>query len=215
MYFGDHPIKAGSPWGIHLEGQWRRADLGLKWQQLLLRPAVNYQVSKNVSLSFGYGFVESHPYGDNPSLGNTPEHRVYEQLSIVRRIGKLDFTNRFRLEQRNIGVLAAQPGGGYDVDHYRYENRIRYQLRTTIPFSTGSRNYLALANEIKFNFGKNVDGNVFDQNRAYAAYGRNLGHQTNLELGFLEQTIQRRGGVHFEHNHTLQVAIYCRLPLGN
>ena len=50
MYFGDHPI-ASSKWGIHLEGQWRRTDLGLQWQQYLLRPAVNYQLTKNVMLT--------------------------------------------------------------------------------------------------------------------------------------------------------------------
>ena len=203
MYFGDHPV-AKTKWGIHLEGQWRRANLGGTWQQLLLRPAINYQLTKNVSLSGGYGFVYSHPYGDFPALRNNPEHRVFEQVLVNKKISKLDFANRFRLEQRNIGVVT----GGY-----RYENRVRYQVRTTVPLKLGDgKNYVALANEIKFNFGKNVDKNVFDQNRAYAALGRELGHQTRFEFGFMEQTIQRRGGVLFEHNHTLQFAIYSRIP---
>ncbi|MFM2125803.1 MAG: hypothetical protein RL328_2254, partial [Acidobacteriota bacterium] len=46
----------------------------------------------------------------------------------------------------------------------------------------------------------------------YVAYGRDLGHQTKLELGFMEQTVQHRDGLVFEHNHTLQVAIYSKLP---
>ncbi len=66
-----------------------------------------------------------------------------------------------------------------------------------------------------FNFGKNVVGNTFDQNRAYIAFGTNIARDTRLELGFLEQTLQRRGGVIFEHNHTLQVIINCRLPFGH
>ncbi|MEO5922998.1 MAG: DUF2490 domain-containing protein [Bryobacteraceae bacterium] len=212
MYFGDHPV-AKSRWGIHLEGQWRRANLGATWQQLLLRPAINFQLTKNISLTGGYGFVYSHPYGDFPALGNNPEHRVFEQVLINRRIGKLDFANRFRLEQRHIGVLARQADGSYHADSFRYENRVRYQIRTTIPLKVGDRkNYLALADEIKFNFGKNVEKNVFDQNRAYIALGRDLGHQTKFEFGFLEQTVQRRGGVIFEHNHTLQFAIFSKIP---
>ena len=203
QYFGDHPV-AKSKWGIHLEGQWRRANLGGTWQQLLLRPAINYQLTKNVSISGGYGFVYSHPYGDFPAARSNPEHRIFEQLQINKRVWKLEFANRFRLEQRNIGMAT----GGY-----RYENRVRYQARTTVPLKLGDgKNYIALADEIKFNFGKNVEKNVFDQNRAYVALGRDLGHQTRFEAGFMEQTIQRRGGLLFEHNHTLMFAIDSRMP---
>lgn len=204
MYFGDHPI-AKSRWGVHLEGQWRRSNVVATWQQLLVRPAVNYQLSRNVSVSAGYAFVQTHPYGDFPAAKVADEHRAFEQLLVNRRIGKLDFANRFRLEQRYIGAA--------NTPDFRYENRVRYQARTTVPLKFGDRkNYLALANEIYFNFGRNVEKNVFDQNRAYIALGRDLGHQTRFEAGFLEQTIQRRGGLIFEHNHTLQFAIYSRLP---
>jgi hypothetical protein len=213
MYFGDHPIN-GSKWGAHLEGQWRRTDLGLKWQQLLLRPGVNYQLTKNIGLTGGYGFVRSYPYGDFPSVAAAPEHRFFEQALIKKKLWKQEFQNRLRLEQRNLGVMTKQADGSYAPTAWRYENRFRYMLRTDIPLTKDKKNYIGLYNEIMFNFGKNVEKNVFDQNRAYIAYGRDLGRQTKLELGYLEQTIQRRGGLVFEHNHTLQIAIYSKLPFG-
>ena len=112
---------------------------------------------------------------------------------------KLDFTHRVRLEQRYIGVLGKQVDGSYAIDSFRYQNRIRYQGRTQIPLKFGDRkNYLALSDEVFFNFGKNVDRNVFDQNRATISLGRDLGHQTKLELGFMEQTVQHRDGLVFE-----------------
>jgi hypothetical protein len=83
-------------------------------------------------------------------------------------------------------------------------------LRGDIPLS--KKNYIGVYNEIMFNFGKKIAKNVFDQNRAYIAFGRDLGRATKLELGFLEQTLQHRDGLVFEHNHTLQVAIYSKLP---
>jgi hypothetical protein len=212
MYYGDHPI-GNSRWGAHLEGQWRRADLGLAWQQLLLRPGVNFQLTKRIALSGGYTFLESHPYGDHPAAGNNHEHRFYEQVTVNQKIRKLDFAHRFRLEQRNIGVLTKHPDGTYHTDSFRYENRIRYMARTTIPLKPGDKkNYIAVQDELWFNFGKNVDKNVFDQNRAYIALGRDVGHQTKFEFGFMEQTVQKRGGVIFEHNHTLQLAIYSKIP---
>lgn len=209
MYFGDHPV-ANSKWGVHLEGQWRRTDLGLNWQQYLLRPAVNYQLTKNVMLTGGYGFAKSYPYGDFPSVAAAPEHRFFEQALIKHKAWKLDIQHRLRQEQRNIGVMTKQADGSIQRTAWRYENRFRYMLRADIPIS--KKNYIGIYNEIMFNFGKNVEKNVFDQNRAYIAFGRNLGRQTKLELGFLEQTVQRRGGLVYEHNHTLQVAIYSKIP---
>lgn len=204
MYFGDHPI-ADTKWGVHLEGQWRRADMGLKWQQLLLRPAVNYQLHKKVMLTGGYGFVETYRYGDYPFLERFPEHRFFEQATITQKFLGLEWQNRLRLEQRNILGYAA-----------RYENRFRYMLRTNIPLPIGDQKrwYLGLYNEVFYNFGENVQANVFDQNRAYIALGRELPKQSRLEVGFMEQTIQQRNGRVFEHNHTLVVSIISRMPFG-
>jgi hypothetical protein len=201
MYFGDHAI-GKSRWGAHLEGQWRRAHLGLQWQQLLLRPAVNFQLNKHVMLTGGYAFVNTHRYGAFPVRQRFPENRLYQQTQIAHRAGRLDLQHRFRLEQRFFGGFAA-----------RYENRVRYMLRANIPLR-GKRYYIGLYNEIFYNWGRDVAANVFDQNRAYAALGRQLPKQSRLEIGFLEQTVQQRSGRVFEHNHTLQIAIFSRLPFG-
>lgn len=203
MYFGDHSF-GKSRFGAHLEGQWRRANLGLTWQQLLLRPALNYQLNKKVMLTGGYGFVDTFRYGDYPARQRFPEHRTFEQAQITQKFLGLDWNNRLRLEQRHILGSAA-----------RYENRFRYMLRTSIPLKWDQkRYYIGLYDEVFYNFGQNVAYNVFDQNRAYVALGRNMGHQTKLEVGFMEQTVQHRDGRVFEHNHTLQVAIYSKLPFG-
>lgn len=204
MYFGDHPV-GNSRFGIHLEGQWRRANLGLTWQQLLLRPALNFQLNKKVMLTGGYGFVETYRYGDYPARENFPEHRVFEQALITQKLFGQEFQNRLRFEQRNILGYAA-----------RYENRFRYMLRTNVPLPVDHRRYyLGLYDEVFYNFGENVQFNVFDQNRAYVALGWNMGHQTRLEVGFMEQTVQHRDGKVIEHNHTLQVAVYSKLPFGH
>ena len=86
MYFGDH--KLSDKWGVHLEGQWRRSDLGVNWQQLLLRPGVNYHAGKNIMLTLGYGYVRTYPYGDYPALVAFPEHRVYQQALVRQPVGR-------------------------------------------------------------------------------------------------------------------------------
>ena len=215
MYFGDHPV-AKTRWGIHLEGQWRRANVGTQWQQLLLRPGVNFQLTKKVMLTGGYGYVMSHRYGDFPNPSGHNEHRFWEQATITQRIWKLDFQHRLRQEQRLIGVMTRQPDGNFQRTDWRYENRSRYMLRTNIPLPYWDKKYyIGIYDEIFMNFGKNVASNVFDQNRAYIAIGRNIPKQTRIEVGYMEQTVQQRSGLVFEHNHTLQVAVYSRLPFFN
>ncbi|MDZ4403191.1 DUF2490 domain-containing protein [Prosthecobacter sp.] len=211
-YVGDHPL-FGSKWGLHLESQIRRADFGENWQQLLLRPGINYTISPTLTVSAGYAWVETHPYGDIPVAHEFPEHRLWEQAVITHKVLGLDWTHRFRLEQRRIGEVVLQ-NGGWDVQNWRYENRIRYMLRTTIPLSDDKKWYLALWDELFFNFGSNVSMNYLDQNRAFIGLGRQLSDTTKLEIGFMEQTVQRRGGIVWENNHTITVWLMSKRPFG-
>jgi hypothetical protein len=211
---GDHPL-GGGPWGIHLEVQNRRAELGNDWQQLLIRPGINYQISPSLSVSAGWAWVRTYPYGDYPAVIAFPEHRAWEQIQHRFKFLGLDWTQRLRLEQRWIGEMARDSGGDdFDLANWRYENRIRYLLRTSIPLTDSGKTYLALWDEVFFNFGSNVSGNDFDQNRVFIGLGHKLTPTTRLEVGYMEQTIRRRGGQIREDNHTLAVWLMSNWPFG-
>ena len=212
VYNGDHPL-GKSRWGLHLEGHLRRTDLGLKWQQYLLRPALNFQLHPKIQLSGGYTFLNTYRFGSFPPPTPVYDHRFHEQVSLSHRLLRLDLQHRLRFEQRSIAVLAQNADGGFHRTAFRYENRFRYQLRSNIPLRRGGgKYYLALADEIFFNYGENVAANVFDQNRVYVALGRNLSRFNRLELGYMEQTVQRRDGQLFLHNHTVQLTFVSRKP---
>ena len=211
MYFGDHPLTPQSKWGLHLEGQWRRHDIVTRWQQLLLRPGVNYEVSKNLLLTAGYGFITLHRYGDYPTAVPFPEHRLFQQALVKQAIGKWSLSHRYRLEERFLGEKRALPDGARELIRFRYENRFRYLFRVAHPVKGPWG--VALYDEFMLNFGHNVAANVFDQNRAYAALTHTLGKASRLEVGYLNQIVQQRNGRIFENNHTLQVAVYSTLAL--
>src|SRR5262249_23692754 len=124
-YFGDHPI-AGSRWGLHLEGQYRRHNVITQWQQLLLRPGVNYQLRPKVMLTAGYCVVRSYVYSEYAAPGPaTPEHRLWEQVLIRYRTGKVAWGSRLRFENRFV-----RNGSGY-----RYENRFRAWQQIRVPIA--------------------------------------------------------------------------------
>ena len=210
-YVGDHPL-FGSPWGLHLEVQNRLSDWGNDWQQLLVRPGINYAFTPNFSASMGYGYVRTYPYGELPAAHEFDEHRIWEQLLYKHGGLGLEWIHRVRLEQRWIEELGRREDGNYETTNWRGENRIRYMLRTNVPLSADKKTYLAIWDEVFFNFGGNVFGNDFDQNRAFVGVGRKLTDHMKLEVWFMEQTLQKRGGQNWENNHTVSVWLTSNFP---
>ncbi len=209
-YVGDHPLGDG-PWGVHLESQIRRAEMGEDWQQLLLRTGINYTLNPNWTFTAGYAWIQTYKYGEFPAAADFPENRFYEQAAFTHKGFGLEWTHRFRLEQRLIGEVDVATD---EVTNWRYENRFRYMLRTSIPLSSDKKWYLPIWDEVFFNFGNNVSKNYFDQNRAFIGIGRQLTSSTKLEVGFMEQTLQRRGGEIWENNHTISVWLISKWPFG-
>jgi hypothetical protein len=158
----------------------------------------------------------THPYGDYPASFVIPEHRIWQQLLLKQRVRSAGIAHRFRLEQRFVGAKALDDAGEQYLTGYGYRNRFRYFVKGVIPIrkdGRDSRYFLALYNEVMFNFGRNVQNNIFDQNRAYVARGRKLPWLGNLEVGYLQQTVQQGNGRVFEFNHTLQVGVFSILGL--
>lgn len=199
-YFGDHPL-GKSKWGVHLEGQYRRHELILSWQQLLLRPAVNYEVNKNLMLTAGYGNIRSYSYSDlAPASRATTEHRLWQQVLVRYRVGPVAMATRIRIEQRFLGSAnPGQPG-------YRYENRFRAMEQVTYPV-TGKR-YFTAYDEVKFYVAPYVSRSVFDQNRAYAALGFRVTPAVRVEVGYLNQAVFQRSGLVREANHTFMLSVF-------
>jgi hypothetical protein len=210
-YIGDHAF-GDSLWGVHLEAQIRWADFGDEEQQYLIRPGINYQLNEQTSFSVGYAIIETHPYGDFPAIHEFPEHRFWQQINHQISWMGLQWTHRVRLEQRWIGEMARDSEGSWEVGNWRYENRLRYMLRTTVPLVPSKNTYLYGSNEIFLNFGENVDANEFDQNRAIIGIGHRLNASTRIELGYMHQTIHRRGGQVWENNHTLVCYLISTQP---
>lgn len=205
-YFGDHQVKGR--WELHLEEQWRRHDGGLKWQQNLVRPGVNYVLNENVTFTAGYGHILSWPYGDYPAAQRNLEHRLWEQVNVTQRFSRFRFAHRFRQEQRWIREYDTEG----DPVRFRYQNRFRYMGRVTIP--TKGKWYSTFYDEIWFHISPNKGARTFDQNRAYAALGHKLSRNNSIEVGYMYQLLAQRNGVVTEHNHTLMVSFISKTPFG-
>ncbi len=192
-YFGT--IKVSDKVGIHTEYQWRRNNYLTEWQQGLLRVGVNYNLNPRVLFRAGYALIETYPYGDIPLNGlgrDFTEHRIFEMVQLSHKEGIVDFSHRFILEQRFVGRYTSINKA--TEDEFPLVNRMRYLVRLQIPLKgkeiRDRTPYLALYDEVFIGFGKNLNANVFDQNRIGVLLGYRYNKNIRLEAGYLNQTLQ-------------------------
>jgi len=192
-YFGT--FKLAEKFGIHTEYQFRRNEFITEWQQSLLRAGVNYQLNQKIQFRLGYAWIETFPYGEIPINGmgkDFTEHRLFQMATISDKIFVVDFSHRFMLEQRWVGRYSN--ANLTKEDDYLFLNRFRYMFRFQIPLKgkeiKDKTPYVAFYDEIFIGFGKNVNENIFDQNRIGILFGYRFNPVVRIEAGYLNQIIQ-------------------------
>jgi hypothetical protein len=65
---------------------------------------------------------------------------------------------------------------------------------------------LNVNDEVFVNFGKGVGKNIFDQNRLNFALGWRFNKDFNVQVGYLNQFIEKADGIRNERNHTLLIS---------
>lgn len=192
-YFGT--FKLDKKIGLHTEYQIRRTDLITNPQQGLLRLGLNYQINAKMQLRLGYAWIETSPYGDIPinSFGKDfTEHRIFQVITFTDKISFLDISHRFMLEQRWVGRYSK--ANLSHEDEFPLLHRLRYMVRLQVPLIGNTIEnktpYLAMYDEVFIGFGKNVNENIFDQNRFGLLLGYKFNNIVRLEAGYLNQMLQ-------------------------
>lgn len=197
--------KITEKWGAYMDVQLRSADQFDRVRNLMFRPGVTYDINKKSQLTLGYLLNETF---NTPSsgIGTLTEHRIWEQYIYKHKVSTANFSHRFRLEQRFI-----ERANNEDL----FAQRFRYFFRIILPLQKDKQNFdkgpfAALQNEVFLNVQhKNeLNGYVFDQNRAYVAAGYRFGPKLDIELGYMNQS--SKGASRNTMNNITQLAVYTR-----
>lgn len=183
MYFGTNKIH--DKWSIHSEVQYRNHEIAPNTvEQLLLRTGLNYHYSSSCIITGGYAFVPSYVYESEQSAPETTEHRIFQQLILLNKAGRVKFEHRYRIEQRWVNG--------------DYRNRLRYRLMAFIPLNKPviekGTFFLGLYDEIFMN----TKNTFFDRNRLYGALGYQISKTTQVQLGYLYQRVNDFGKHHLQ-----------------
>ena len=195
--------KLNDKWTLQTDVQFRSANEVKNLRHILIRPALLYNINKTNNVGLGYVMFDTFTHSAAP---NTTEHRIYEQFVHMQAIKAATIQHRFRMEQRFI-----ERPGMTDL----FAQRFRYFARAIIPlqkqegaFKKGP--YTALMNEIFINLQNKdqVNGSLFDQNRASATIGYRFSTKFDIEAGYTNQFVKRTNNT--LTNNILQLNIFTR-----
>ena len=196
-------IKLSDRWSLISDVQLRSNDGWERPRNFIGRAGASYALTPTLSLAAGYAYIDTYT-PDSPTL---TENRTWQQLLLVQKIGGNPLTHRLRLEQR---FIERATGGDVYSDRLRYFARLQVPLQASgsKPFSHGY--YAAFQNEVLLHLSgrSDLNGQLFDQNRAYAGIGFRISPRADVEVGYLNQHLN--GRTRDTDNHVVQFSLFTR-----
>jgi len=200
-------VKLPSSFLAHLEIQPRFADLDEdgRIDQLILRPAVGYQLMEHLSIWQGYAWVGN--YNQNHTPPQSPffeESRIYQQILYARKFETFKISSRTRLEERWIEHV-----DGTAV-------RFRTALRGMYPLPMAPDWALVATDEIFIHLntvGSRGPAAGFDRNRFFAGINRTFSKQFNMDVGYQNELVNSRTipDLANQMNHVVLVQFFVTL----
>lgn len=174
----------------------------------MLRPGYWYAIRPWALVYGGYANIQTRSAdGAVPAL-TKPEHRIWQQFILLKKVGSTTFQSRAFLEQR---FLAQYEAGTTNLTSWKGEDRFRYRLRGVTAIRP--RVQLVYMDEIMLNFGRSAAPRTFDQNRLYAGFGFTLSPANRLEVAYNYVASQSRSPVVMVHQHGIVLAFFSNARL--
>jgi hypothetical protein len=166
--------------------------------QIVLRPALGYELTENLSIWQGYAWVSNY----QPS--HVEENLVYQQLMYGREVANFAILSRTRLEERWIEHV-----DGTAV-------RFRHMLRGMYPLPSAPAWALVVYDEIFVNLntvGTRGPAAGFDQNRFFLGINRTFSTQFDVDVGYQNQLLNSRSIPELSNqmNHTILIQFFINL----
>lgn len=164
-------------WDVSTDGGMRYRDGLSTKSQFIVRSQVGYNASESLHLAAGMGYLGYYIGGKQ----DIQEFRPHQAITMSSHAGKVKLANRLRIEEQFFSSLDRT-----NLDYDRFNFRFRYRLMLTLPLISFSQKEsqrklsLNLGDELFLKVGKEVTGDLFDQNRFLVGPS----YQLNESLGF-------------------------------
>jgi hypothetical protein len=206
VYGGDHSVS--NRIGVVFDSHLRLTADGDRTRQLLLRPGVSLALTDRVKVSGGYTLMAARDDANDPLTPKRSEHRAWASAQLAHDLGHLGLAHRVRAEHRWLPGVRVDQAGAPAGETYVTAERLRYNLRATIPLAgTAAARWLtaSVSEEVFASFGGYAGDMAVDQNRAAVSIGVRLGRALRMDVGYMLQSSADDDGRFTERNHVLQL----------
>ncbi|PKB17727.1 DUF2490 domain-containing protein [Flavobacterium sp. 5] len=196
--------KFAEHWGVVADVHIRENGFFESDNFYLLRGGVSYMPNSAVSLIGGYAHMWLAPTKEGWFVYSN-ENRIYQQVQLSSKIGKVTVLQRLRNEQRWQQIMINDAPSGI----LRFTDRVRYLASFTIPvFNNKKLPSLVLSDEILIQFGKDIVYNTFDQNRLFIGIKQNISPKLSYDFGYMNVYQEKINGYQYDMNHTIRLFFY-------
>ncbi|WMJ08610.1 DUF2490 domain-containing protein [Nitrosomonas sp. sh817] len=171
-----------------MEGQGRFGNDASQFSQSLVRPGLGYALTDKVVVWAGYAWAPTcEPLN---RVGCFDEHRIWQQVTWADNFSFGRLSARSRFEERFFNHQTPIPGN----DDVAY--RFRQLVKLAVPMPAVDPNLSFIVQSELFIAMNTVDNPGFisrgyDQNRAFVGLGYKLNQYATVELGYMNQFINR------------------------
>jgi len=197
-------IRLSNKFGIIADAHVRRTDFIADPSFYFVRTGLNYWIKENITAVVGYGYMWVAP--SKPLWHHyAQEHRIYQQVQMSSKMGKIGLLNRIRNEQRWQQKIVNDEF----TNDYKFTDRVRYLLSMTIPvFKNPHYPSLVISDELAIQFGKEVVYNTFDQNRFFLGVKQPISKSLSFDFGYMLVYQQKATGYQYGQYNTLRWFFY-------
>ncbi len=145
------------------EINFRRTNFLRDWEQLVLRPSVEYQFNDGITTATGYTFIQNYTYADFSAPIDTKENNLWQQVLLKQDFGGFEISHRIRFEERFRETVAFSNAAPI-LSGTDYSSRLRYRFIVAIPVLK-KQGITALAyDEVFLDFENSLQPKKLDQN---------------------------------------------------
>jgi hypothetical protein len=196
--------KFSEHWGIAADAHIRTNDFFQDNNFFFLRGGISFIPNSKFSFTSGYAHMWLAP--KNPTWSTfSDENRIYQQVQMITKQGKVALLQRIRNEQRWQEIIV----NDMETGNNKFSNRVRYLISATIPvFKKKTAPSLVISDELLVQFGKDIVYNTFDQNRLFIGIKQTINPKLSFDFGYMNVHQQKSTGYQYDMNHTLRLFFY-------
>ncbi|WP_341200616.1 DUF2490 domain-containing protein [Croceibacter atlanticus] len=110
----------------------RRTNFLQDWEQIVLRPSVQYKLDNAFTAAIGYSYIQNYSYADFSTPIDTRENNLWQQLFIKQIFKHFDISHRIRFEER-FRKQVSRVDNLSSISGTDYSGRLRYRFIVTVP----------------------------------------------------------------------------------